>query len=770
MSDASSFTVAQDIFRPPFPSTNITVKVVHLAALTRNVITDCLGSITGMGGIGVAPVYGAKCVLTTLALASSDKVLVVKLGPQATGIKNSNGGGKAKRRRGRELLTEILLSLNLTKYAFQMDILVTSLYLDLGMRLCNGVDLLDVLSQGASRRSRAAIFNVLGGEAGLFKDDVAALFQGEEHVRGTTVKQNALQAWAAGCTHTIGGASLLSAPRIETSAMNEHRLDAFAKLVRDARLLEETKPNTVRNEIASDYSYDKGKLQVNSTRFKTRVRDSGPEQSIIITTEGQEAFVSGKVQRVDGRAVEISLNGPLLPGVITVNTVGKDALNSAETQRVNIIVKALQRQSSIADRPFFQAIWLPREAPDWPLGPVSSRLGTDVEYPRPLNLSQELAVMDILSDKPVSVIHGPPGTGKTTVIAAVVTSIRADPRAREERYVWLVAQSNVAVKNIAEKLAAVDFLKFKLIVSRDFHYDWHEHLYNKVAPNLIRSDELNDDIVAMERLILDSKVILCTLSMLSNFRIAPITRMVPLQTVIVDEASQVEVGAYLPMISTYSDSLRKLVFIGDNKQLAPYGQSEVTGLQSVFEREHLRENAVFLDTQWMPRQLGTFISKSVYGSKLKTIHSIDSPCCRFLDVSKGREEKQGSSWINAAETRRVIEEATTCYNQGKSYRLITPYDAQRGLLESELKAAKIPWEDKVFCVDSFQGNEDDYIILSVVRTERIGFLAEPRRVNVMLTRCKRGLVVCANRGFIEGVARNSLVGQLAITLGHQAWR
>jgi regulator of nonsense transcripts 1 len=62
-------------------------------------------------------------------------------------------------------------------------------------------------------------------------------------------------------------------------------------------------------------------------------------------------------------------------------------------------------------------------------------------------------------------------TGKTTVIAAAVTSIMASSTGKET--VWLTAQSNVAVKNIAEKLVAVGFMDFKIIVSKDFHYDWY---------------------------------------------------------------------------------------------------------------------------------------------------------------------------------------------------------------------------------------------------------------------------------------------------------
>ena len=65
--------------------------------------------------------------------------------------------------------------------------------------------------------------------------------------------------------------------------------------------------------------------------------------------------------------------------------------------------------------------------------------------------------------------QGPPGTGKTTVIAAVVHSkVAEDP----SNTVWVIAQSNVAVKNVAEKLVDSGFLDFKLLVSRDFHFDW----------------------------------------------------------------------------------------------------------------------------------------------------------------------------------------------------------------------------------------------------------------------------------------------------------
>lgn len=87
---------------------------------------------------------------------------------------------------------------------------------------------------------------------------------------------------------------------------------------------------------------------------------------------------------------------------------------------------------------------------------------------------------------------------------------------------------------------------------------------------MIESSKFGDDIQANERLVSGSRVILCTISMLSTDRIRGFTELVPVQTVIVDEASQIEVGDYLPMLAMYKKSLRKIVFIGDDKQRGCY--------------------------------------------------------------------------------------------------------------------------------------------------------------------------------------------------------
>ncbi|KAI6119991.1 P-loop containing nucleoside triphosphate hydrolase protein [Pisolithus croceorrhizus] len=336
-------------------------------------------------------------------------------------------------------------------------------------------------------------------------------------------------------------------------------------------------------------------------------------------------------------------------------------------------------------------------------------------------------------------IQGPPGTGKTTVITAAVTSIISCPAA-SSRTIWIAAQSNVAVKNVAEKFDKIDFRDFKLLVSKEFHFDWHEHLYERLAPCVIRSDSFREDVVGAFRQLCGVRVILCTLSMLSDDRIESYVRVNPVDILIFDEGSQIEVGNYVPVLHHFGRTLSKIAFIGDHKQ------------------------------HRMPSAIGNFISQQVYNGKLKTCHpdTVSLPC-RFVNVERGQEKRSGKSWVNSLEARVVVRLAGACQAKGLDFRIITPYDAQRSLIERELQSVGVSHEDKVFNVDSFQGNEADHIIISVVRSDKLGFLNNQRRTNVMLTRCKKTMDICTSRAFIRGPAESTLIGKLAATLGPQAW-
>jgi len=96
----------------------------------------------------------------------------------------------------------------------------------------------------------------------------------------------------------------------------------------------------------------------------------------------------------------------------------------------------------------------------------------------------------------------------------------------------------------------------------------HEHLYQAIRDNMMESGDFKHTAQENERLLLGVRVILCTISMLSTERIrfCGFTKIVPVQTIIIDEASQIEVGDYLPIMAMYKPTLRKMVFIGDDKQ------------------------------------------------------------------------------------------------------------------------------------------------------------------------------------------------------------
>jgi hypothetical protein len=98
----------------------------------------------------------------------------------------------------------------------------------------------------------------------------------------------------------------------------------------------------------------------------------------------------------------------------------------------------------------------------------------------------------------------------------------------------------------------------------------HEHLYLKIQKNIITSDKFH--IASKRSNLKDCQVILCTLDMLSNQSIYKFTRQIPLKTLVVDEASQIEVGKYFSTFSKFKDSLRKLCFIGDDKQCMFYSK------------------------------------------------------------------------------------------------------------------------------------------------------------------------------------------------------
>ena len=200
-------------------------------------------------------------------------------------------------------------------------------------------------------------------------------------------------------------------------------------------------------------------------------------QTICLETMSSDrhSIQGGHVLGVVGCAVTIALDSQFAGSeILSVTTIGKEPSTKAEDECQRVVAMAFHGRSNLLQQPFFRAIYLSDPSPPWEPTYYSRRVMPRIRFPaRRLNVCQEDALYAILSSADrhrVVMIHGPPGTGKTTVIAAAVHSTMA---ANSQHGVWLLAQSNVAVKNIAEQLASSGFMDFRLLVSDEYHFDWY---------------------------------------------------------------------------------------------------------------------------------------------------------------------------------------------------------------------------------------------------------------------------------------------------------
>ncbi|KAL5485828.1 hypothetical protein ACEPAI_6870 [Sanghuangporus weigelae] len=363
----------------------------------------------------------------------------------------------------------------------------------------------------------------------------------------------------------------------------------------------------------------------------------------------------------------------------------------------------------------------------YPTWTQDSSIDRELVFSGILNTSQIRAVYDMLDfTRDISIIQGPPGTGKTTVIAAYVAEILNRPVGT----CLIVAQSNVAIKNVGEKLYKSGILDWTLVVSSEFLTGWHEHLYEQLPnSNVLASKDMRHP--------LRSRIVLSTLSMISNSRFIDVTKHMHFESIIVEEASQISMNSYLPAIMQYGKDVKKINFVGDNNQLPPFASEGTEALWSVYENGVLlgRHAVLMLDTQYrMPSTIGNFISKEVYQSQLISWdeHPVStSLCVQFLDVH-GMEEPDRFSFKNSSEAEAAISIATILSQKQKTFKIITPYETQRDHLELQLRSSGLPWANTCFTVDSFQGNEGDYIIISTVRTQ--AFLQSPEARHTLIGR------------------------------------
>lgn len=242
------------------------------------------------------------------------------------------------------------------------------------------------------------------------------------------------------------------------------------------------------------------------------------------------------------------------------------------------------------------------------------------------------------------------------------------------------------------------------------------------------------------------------------------------RNVLIDEAGQTtELATLVPLMHLHAQG--SAVLVGDHRQLPATVaclEADVEGLgTSLFERlTSFGVPPMLLDMQYrMHPALAAFPSTQYYGGRLRSgvpgakrppVKGISWPVAEcpiaFMPVA-GAETLEGTSYLNLKEVAAINEVLGAVIKagnvRGSDIGIITPYAAQARAIKAALgiqggKPVPGVQQPEVSSVDGFQGREKELIFVSCVRANergKVGFMGDPRRLNVMLTRAKRGLVV-----------------------------
>ena len=430
-----------------------------------------------------------------------------------------------------------------------------------------------------------------------------------------------------------------------------------------------------------------------------------------------------------------------------------------------------------------------------------------------LNTFQNNAVQKILSAVDLAIVHGPPGTGKTTTLVQAIKALTE----QGNKKILVVAPSNTAVDLLSEKLAdeGLNVLRVgnparvseKLIsLTLDSKVAQHQsvkeikrlrkqanefrdmaHKYKRSfgraereqrkllfaeARNIMKQVEQTEQYI-VDDLLNRAQVITATPVGANHYTV----RHLQYDIAVIDEAGQaLEPSCWIPVLKA-----RKLVMAGDHCQLPPTIISEEAakkGLNKTLMEKNVQlhpEAVVLLEEQYrMHESIMEYASAIFYESKLKANSAVagnllfeeDEPLL-FIDTAGcGFEEKlEGTSTSNPEEAAFLLRHLsgmveTLKERKGKekfpSVAVISPYREQVRLLKDLLQhnAALVQRNEHISIntIDGFQGQERDIVYISLTRSNpdnRIGFLSDIRRMNVAMTRARKKLVVVGDSGTLS---------------------
>jgi len=522
--------------------------------------------------------------------------------------------------------------------------------------------------------------------------------------------------------------------------------------------------------------------------------NAGDNVLLTLPTGSDPKSAEGTLYKVDEYRVTVALNGlgpdEDLRGACQIDLLGSDA--TYQRMRKALITVSETKRSRLST---LREIFLGETQPERTRAPKITFFNRD------LNEYQQEAVKRALSSQDVALVHGPPGTGKTTVLVEIIRQHVA----RGER-VLATAPSNIAVDNILEKLLDTGLRVVRLgHPARTLESLRHGNLaaqveedpvYEEVRELDARRDRLAKkssrhgrgigqlgyeerqqrereigrlwreardlEFEISRRIVASANVVLGTHAGISKRFVKGDFDLVAL-----DEASQAsEPLSWVPLCMA-----KKAVFAGDANQLPPtiYSKEAAEGglATTLFDRlkDVLPTNAqTLLRVQYrMHEDIMRFPSDRFYDGKLiahesVAAHTADeiagvsatdltSRPVTFVDTAGAGFDEAWNDLLESRENRGEAELAVKLLRQlldagmrPKDVAILTPYVAQAKLLKTLIREPGL----EIGSVDGFQGREKEAVVLSLVRSNdggQIGFLSDMRRLNVAITRARRCLIV-----------------------------
>lgn len=514
-----------------------------------------------------------------------------------------------------------------------------------------------------------------------------------------------------------------------------------------------------------------------------------PEANLFRDGAAIECFITGEepikgvLISLDGKNGEFRLFAPDFPDWIEDNGVGIKL--APDTRTTAVMKKVLNELEN--NKPLFKLFEQLHDGGN-NTAPVVKNISVDFRNQH-LNESQQQAVKAILQNKDITIVHGPPGTGKTTtLIEAIVQLIKNGEK------VLVSAPSNAAVDNIAKgllqqhirllrvgntsktdeaifahtpegrlanskqqkeikqlKQRAEEFRRMALKYKRSFGKAEREQrqLLFKEVKNL-RSEIKKLQAYNEEKLFEEAQVIAGTPIGIYD---AGVEQM-HFATLVLDEAGQ----CIEPLAWCIFPLAEKIVLAGDHWQLPPTVlsiEAANLGLNVSILETAIQHTPVIhlLNTQYrMKQSIAGFSSSYFYhNALLSPAHLANTGThITFIDTAgSGFNEEHGadgSSLQNPGELDIAAKLLQTEELSPASTAFISPYSGQVAAAKEQLHK-----QLRISTIDSFQGQEKENIILSLVRSnddDDIGFLKDYRRMNVALTRAKEKLFVIGDSATI----------------------